>query len=131
MLIKYTKYIILLLGALLLGSCEKSSDSIFTQLGIRIIMSNSSPFEELNVIAEKSYFYNVNTYERVEFPQLDKNRATIKLRKGVYTLIIEAEVKYSNGDVKLLRNADYNQTSQALTWVKDSESIVLLLKSVN
>ena len=38
---------------------------------------------------------------------------------------------YDDGTTRLLRCADYNQITQAVTWVGERESIVLLLKSVN
>ena len=34
------------------------------------------------------------------------------------------------GEKKILRCTDYNQIPAAMTWVEDSESIVLLLKSI-
>lgn len=129
-IIKNNNLLILLVILLFVG-CESSSDSIFTHLDIRVVMADNEPIDELNVVVENSYFTNINTYERIGFPPLKNNIAQIKLRKGVYTLILEVEAKYLNGNLKLLRNADYNQSTQALTWVGESESIVLLLKSVN
>ena len=39
-------------------------------------------------------------------------------------------IKDSTGEKKILRCTDYNQIPAAMTWVEDSESIVLLLKSI-
>ena len=64
------------------------------------------------------------------FPAAEQNIATIRLRKGVYTFIVEADATYSTGEKKILRCTDYNQIPAAMTWVEDSESIVLLLKSI-
>ena len=64
------------------------------------------------------------------FPAAEQNSATIRLRKGVYTFIVEADATYSTGEKKILRCTDYNQIPAAMTWVEDSESIVLLLKSI-
>ncbi len=47
------------------------------------------------------------------------------------TFTVEAEATYDDGTTRLLRCADYNQITQAVTWVGERESIVLLLKSVN
>lgn len=63
-------------------------------------------------------------------PAAEQNSATIRLRKGVYTFIVEADATYSTGEKKILRCTDYNQIPAAMTWVEDSESIVLLLKSI-
>ena len=130
-MINYTKYTLLLLTLSLFSSCERMENSIFTQLDIRIVMPDGTPLKEVNVLTEKSFFKNINTYEEIQFPELNGNRAAIELRSGVYTLILEVEAQYEDGSVKLLRNADYNQTAQALTWVEDQESIVLLLKPIN
>ena len=73
---------------------------------------------------------NINSGERVPFPAAEQNSATIRLRKGVYTFIVEADATYSTGEKKILRCTDYNQIPVAMTWVEDSESIVLLLKSI-
>ena len=120
-----------MLALSLFSSCERDEDSIFTQLDIRIVMPDTTPFKQLNVISERSYFKNINTYEQIVFPSINGNRSAVELRKGVYTLILEVEAEYKDGSVKLLRNADYNQTIQAQTWVDGHESIVLLLKSIN
>ena len=130
-MINYIKYTLLVLVVSLLSGCEKDHDSIFTQLDIRIVMPDTTPFKQLNVVSAKSHFKNINTYEQVEFPSISGNKAAIELRKGVYTLILEVEAEYKDGSTKLLRNADHNQTTQALTWVDGHESIVLLLKSIN
>lgn len=118
-----------LLSALAVG-CE-SEDSIFTQLSVRLVMPDTRPVDLLVIVSENSYFRNVNTDERIAFPQVVDNRAVLRLRKGVYTLIVEAEATYGSGEVRLLRNADYNQSGQALTWIGENESVVLLLKTVN
>lgn len=118
-----------LLSALAAG-CE-SEDSIFTQLSVRLVMPDTRPVDRLVIVSESSYFRNVNTDERIAFPQVVDNKAALRLRKGVYTLIVEAEATYGSNEVKLLRNADYNQNGQALTWIGENESIVLLLKTVN
>ena len=114
---KSTIRTLFLLSALLFSACEKD-DSIFTELSIRFVMPDSS------------YFDNINSGERVPFPAAEQNSATIRLRKGVYTFIVEADATYSTGEKKILRCTDYNQIPAAMTWVEDSESIVLLLKSI-
>ena len=57
--------------------------------------------------------------------------ATLTLQKGVYTLIVEANLHYTDGTVQYVRNADHNTPSEALAWMDDRSSIVLLLKYVN
>ena len=122
---KSTIRTLFLLSALLFSACEKD-DSIFTELSIRFVMPDSRPVEKLEI----SYFDNINSGERVPFPAAEQNSATIRLRKGVYTFIVEADATYSTGEKKILRCTDYNQIPAAMTWVEDSESIVLLLKSI-
>ena len=107
---KSTIRTLFLLSALLFSACEKD-DSIFTELSIRFVMPDSRPVEKLEIRTEQ-------------------NSATIRLRKGVYTIIVEADATYSTGEKKILRCTDYNQIPVAMTWVEDSESIVLLLKSI-
>ena len=57
--------------------------------------------------------------------------ATLTLQKGVYTLIVEANLHYTDGTVQYVRNADHNTPSEALAWMDDRSAIVLLLKYVN
>lgn len=125
---KSTIRTLFLLTALLFSACEKE-DSIFTQLSIRLVMPDNRPIERLDVLTELSYFQNINTGEKVPFPAVDQNSATIWLRKGIYTIFVEADALYPTGDRKRLRCTDYNQPSQTVTWVEDTESIVLLLKT--
>ena len=126
---KSTIRTLFLLSALLFSACEKD-DSIFTELSIRFVMPDSRPVEKLEIRTDISYFDNINSGERVPFPAAEQNSATIRLRKGVYTFIVEADATYSTGEKKILRGTDYNQSPAAMTWVEDSESIVLLLKSI-
>ena len=126
---KSTIRTLFLLSALLFSACEKD-DSIFTELSIRFVMPDSRPVEKLEIRTDISYFDNINSGERVPFPAAEQNSATIRLRKGVYTFIVEADATYSTGEKKILRCTDYNQIPAAMTWVEDSESIVLLLKSI-
>lgn len=95
-----------------------------------VVMPDSRPVEKLEIRTDISYFDNINSGERVPFPAAEQNSATIRLRKGVYTFIVEADATYSTGEKKILRCTDYNQIPAAMTWVEDSESIVLLLKSI-
>ena len=118
---KSTIRTLFLLSALLFSACEKD-DSIFTELSIRFVMPDSRPVEKLEIRTDISYFDNINSGERVPFPAAEQNSATIRLCKGVYTFIV--------GEKKILRCTDYNQIPAAMTWVEDSESIVLLLKSI-
>lgn len=126
---KSTIRTLFLLSTLLFSACEKD-DSIFTELSIRFVMPDSRPVEKLEIRTDISYFDNINSGERVPFPAAEQNSATIRLRKGVYTFIVEANATYSTGEKKILRCTDYNQIPAAMTWVEDSESIVLLLKSI-
>lgn len=126
---KSTIRTLFLLSALLFSACEKD-DSIFTELSIRFVMPDSRPVEKLEIRTDISYFDNINSGERVPFPAAEQNSATIRLRKGVYTFIVEADATYSTGEKKILRCTGYNQIPAAMTWVEDSESIVLLLKSI-
>ena len=129
MMMKSTIRTLFLLSALLFSACEKD-DSIFTELSIRFVMPDSRPVEKLEIRTDISYFDNINSGERVPFPAAEQNSATIRLRKGVYTFIVEADATYSTREKKILRCTDYNQIPAAMTWVEDSESIVLLLKSI-
>ena len=122
---KSTIRTLFLLSALLFSACEKD-DSIFTELSIRFVMPDSRPVEKLEIRTDISYFDNINSGERVPFPAAEQNSATIRLR----TFIVEADATYSTGEKKILRCTDYNQIPAAMTWVEDSESIVLLLKSI-
>ena len=119
---KSTIRTLFLLSALLFSACEKD-DSIFTELSIRFVMPDSRPVEKLEIRTDISG-------ERAPLPAAEQNSATIRLRKGVYTFIVEADATYSTGEKKILRCTDYNQIPAAMTWVEDSESIVLLLKSI-
>lgn len=96
-------------------ACESDGRELFTQLSVRFI----------------SYCENINTKERVFFTVLDGRSATLTLQKGVYTLIVEANLHYTDGTVQYVRNADHNTPSEALAWMDDRSSIVLLLKYVN
>ncbi len=123
--------ILLVLSTLLFSACAKDDEGIFTRLSVRLVMPDNRPVEQLKICDTLSYFYNINTYERIAFPPVVDNNAVVTLRKGVYTLIVEADATYSPTETRRLRAADYNQTTQAVTWVEDSESLVLLLKTVN
>ena len=54
--------------------------------------------------------------------------------RPVEKLEIRTDISYfdniNSGEKKILRCTDYNQIPAAMTWVEDSESIVLLLKSI-
>lgn len=120
--------------ALLLASAgcrQLDEEGLQTEVTIRLVMPDSRPVTCLEIRDETSGFYNINTYERTTFPTPDANTATVRLRRGVYTFTVEAEATYDDGSTCLLRCADYNQITQAITWVREQESIVLLLKSVN
>lgn len=116
---------------LLPGACDKpDEETLLTDLSIRLVMPDSRPVLRLEIIGERSYFENINTYERTPFPAVAENRAAVHLRKGVYTFTVEAWATYGSGQRQLLRCADYNQPMQAVTWVRERESIVLLLQDV-
>lgn len=125
----------LLLSVILLSTtagCRKlDSETLLTEVSIRMVMPDSRPVVRLEIRDAASGFYNINTYERTAFPAPDGNTATVRLRRGVYTFTVEAEATYEDGSTSLLRCADYNQITQAVTWVRERESAVLLLKSVN
>lgn len=112
------------------AACEQPDEPVLTRLTVRLIMPDSRPVERIDVLSGKSYLYDINTFERLPFPAVEGNAATVQLRKGVYTLIVDAEATYADGKRSLLRNADYNQTAQALTWTQDAETVVLLMKTV-
>lgn len=129
------RFIRTLLAAALLvttAGCRKlDEEGLHTEVTIRLVMPDSRPVARLEIRDEASGFYNINTYERTVFPVPDANTATVRLRRGVYTFTVEAVATYDDGTTRLLRCADYNQITQAVTWVREQESIVLLLKSVN
>ena len=100
-------------------ACESDGRELFTQLSVRFILPDDRPVER------------INTKERVFFTVLDGRSATLTLQKGVYTLIVEANLHYTDGTVQYVRNADHNTPSEALAWMDDRSSIVLLLKYVN
>ena len=87
-------------------ACESDGRELFTQLSVRFILPDDRPV-------------------------LDGRSATLTLQKGVYTLIVEANLHYTDGTVQYVRNADHNTPSEALAWMDDRSSIVLLLKYVN
>lgn len=143
-MIKPVLRILLLLSAPLFSACEKD-DSIFTRVSIRFVMPDSRPVEKLEIIQDgevgetpyRSYFTDINFShpelkgkETIPFPDVDAdNCAEIRLRKSVYTFIVYAKATYASGEVRILANTDYQENPKAVTWVQDSESIVLLLKS--
>lgn len=112
------------------AACEQPDEPMLTRLTVRLVMPDGRPVERIDVLAGKSYLYDINTFERLPFPAVEGNAATVRLRKGVYTLFVDAEATYADGRRSLLRNADYNQTAQALTWTQDAETVVLLMKTV-
>ena len=127
---KSTIRTLFLLSALLFSACEKD-DSIFTELSIRFVMPDSRPVERLEILTDISYFYNLNTYERTAFPETEeRNRTTVRLRRGVYNFIVEARATYADGTTRRLYCADHaNDRAKAVTWVNGQESAVLLLQA--
>ena len=107
-------------------ACESDGRELFTQLSVRFILPDDRPVERLSLI-----HISEPTPERVFFTVLDGRSATLTLQKGVYTLIVEANLHYTDGTVQYVRNADHNTPSEALAWMDDRSSIVLLLKYVN
>ena len=112
-------------------ACESDGRELFTQLSVRFILPDDRPVERVELLSDISYCENINTKERVFFTVLDGRSATLTLQKGVYTLIVEANLHYTDGTVQYVRNADHNTPSEALAWMDDRSSIVLLLKYVN
>lgn len=123
---KHTIRILLIFAALLSAACEKD-DTIFTELSVRLVMPDSRPVERLDIVTDLSYLQNINSNEKIPVPNVERNSATLRIRKGVYRIYIEADVTYEDGTKKRARCTDYNQTSQAATLVGDTESLVLLL----
>ena len=95
-------------------ACESDGRELFTQLSVRFILPDDRPVERIELLSDISYCENINTKERVFF-----------------TLIVEANLHYTDGTVQYVRNADHNTPSEALAWMDDRSSIVLLLKYVN
>ena len=126
---RHTIRILIISAALLSVACEKD-DTIFTELSVRLVMPDSRPVERLGIITDYSYFENINSYEKIPFPDVEQNNATLRIRKGVYRIFIEADVTYPAGEERRVRCTDYNQTSQSVTLVGDTESLVLLLKTI-
>ena len=89
-------------------ACESDGRELFTQLSVRFILPDDRPVERIELLSDISYCENINTKERVFFTVLDGRSATLTLR-----------------------NADHNTPSEALAWMDDRSSIVLLLKYVN
>lgn len=132
---RHNRLIRLLLPVILLSTaagCRKlDPETLLTEVSIRMVMPDSRPVVRLEIRDAASGFYNINTYERTAFPAPDGNTVTVRLRRGVYTFTVEAEATYEDGSTSLLRCADHNQITQAVTWVRERESAVLLLKSIN
>lgn len=130
MIVKAFLRMFLLFALAGIAACEQPDEPVLTQLTVRLLMPDGRPVERIDVLADKSYLYDINTFERLPFPAVHGNVASVRLRKGVYTLFVDVEATYADGKRSLLRNADYNQTAQALTWTQDTETLVLLMKTV-
>ena len=61
---------------------------------------------------------------------MEGRSATVVLPKGVYSLLLDAYVHYSDGSRSLVRADDYNDPAKVVTWMDDESSIALLLKFV-
>ena len=94
-------------------ACESDGRELFTQLSVRFILPDDRPVERIELLSDISYCENINTKERVFFTVLDGRSATLTLQKGVYTLIVEANLHYTDGTVQYVRNADHNTPSEA------------------
>lgn len=126
------RLILLLLSLAVFSACEtRTGDELFTQLTVRFVMPDNRPVERLEVLTDISYFENLNTKERIYFPSVEGQSMSVSLQKGVYTLIFEAYLHYTDGNAQYVRNADYNEPAKALTWMNDGHSVALLLKYVN
>ena len=76
-------------------ACESDGRELFTQLSVRFILPDDRPVERIELLSDISYCENINTKERVFFTVLDGRSATLTLQKGVYTLIVEANLHYT------------------------------------
>ena len=112
-------------------ACESDGRELITQLSVRIIQPDDRPVEHNALLSDISYCEHITPQERVFFTVLDGRSATLTLQKGVYTLIVEANLHYTDGTVQYVRNFDHITPSVALAWMDDRSSIVLLLKYVN
>ncbi len=129
---RYLLRLLCLLFALTPAACEQADEeALYTELSIRFVMPDSRPVERLEIVGEHSYFDNINSYERTPFPAVERDTATVRLRRGVYTFTVEAYATYDSGRRQLLRCADHNQVMQAVTWVHERETVVLLFQAVN
>lgn len=126
------KYLSLFLFALL--SCtaceERTGEELFARLTVRLVMPDDRKIERFETLPDISYLENLNTKERIHFPAFDGKSAQVTLPKGVYTLILEGYIHYTDGDKAYVRNADYNEPAKAQIWMDDSHSLALLLQYV-
>ena len=93
------------LPLLLPAACEHpDGNELFTEVSIRLVMPDSRPVE--------------------------RNRTTVRLRRGIYNFIVEARATYADGTTRRLYCADHaNDRAKAVTWVNGQESAVLLLQA--
>lgn len=125
------RFLLLLLTLPFVTACETGTDEeLFTQLSVRLVLPDNRAFERIDVVADTSYFKNLNTQEKFPFPEVEGRSATAVLPKGVYTLMLNANVRYADSSLSLVRVDDYNTQENAVAWMNDESSIVLLLKFV-
>lgn len=121
----------LILTLCVFTACETGTgEELFTRLSVRLIPPDNRPVERLEVLTDISYFENLNTKEKIHFPIMEGRSATVVLPKGVYSLLLDAYVYYSDGSRSLVRADDYNDPAKVVTWIDDESSIALLLKFV-
>ncbi|MBQ7856088.1 MAG: hypothetical protein IJ348_03090 [Alistipes sp.] len=126
------RYILCLVVLLALGSCERDYDNQELMSQVRFVLElpdsdgdGVADTCESAISMESSYISEYNTRENYIFGVFRNNTSSVRLRKGIYTLMLDATIYFEDGTIKAARNTEYAQPNTALKILNDKEEVRL------